>query len=322
VITLFAYDHAEERERQARPEELEELIGKEGVYLWLDITAPTPADFELVRKNFPFHPLALEDAQSKRHHPKLDEYKDHLFLIVHGVHDDATPERYKPVQLALFLGQRYLVTFHPQMDEVKEIAARCAQEPLLANGPGRLTHQLFDRVVDEFMPLMAQIEERVHYVEEQVFRPQTTQLLEEVFALKRTLAYVRQTANHQREILSRLTHNNHFSKILGSEDQIFFKDIYDHVVRVIDQVDSLREIVSTVVEANVSLASQRLNEVMKVLTVFSSIFLPLTFIAGIYGMNFDIMPELRQSWGYPAVLLVMLLIVGAMVSYFKKKNWF
>jgi magnesium transporter len=328
MISIVAYDQKEKTKLEATQQELPALLANENVMLWLDCSSPKPEEIQFIKENFPsFHPLALEDAQATRHHPKLDEYHDYLFLIIHGVHDDATPERYKPVQLSSFLSKRYLVTFHSPMDEVTELLASCREgaSPLV-HGPIRLLHQLFDKVVDEFMPLMVKIEQRVQFLEDQVFLPQTANLLEEVFSLKRTLAHVRQTAFHQREVLHRFLQHNF--KLTSEDDRIFFRDVYDHVIRVIDQVDSLREVVSSVVEANVSLSSHRLNEVMKVLTILSTIFLPLTFIVGVYGMNFDPdasplnMPELKWYYGYPVILLIMALVAGGMIVYFKRKKWF
>ena len=330
MISIVAYDQKEKAKLEVGPADLPALLTNESVVVWVDCSAPKAEDIQFIKEHFPsFHPLALEDAQSARHHPKLDEYHDHLFLIIHGVHDEATPERYKPVQLSSFLSRRYLVTLHSPMDEVGELISICRDgvSPLV-NGPNRLLHQLFDRVVDEFMPLMVKIEQRVQFLEEQVFLPQTASLLEEVFSLKRTLAHVRQTAFHQREVLHRLLQQNF--KLTEEDDRIFFRDVYDHVIRVIDQVDSLRDVVSSVLEANVSLSSHRLNEVMKVLTILSTIFLPLTFIVGVYGMNFDYqdgknplnMPELRWHYGYPTILLLMSAVAIGMIIYFKRKKWF
>lgn len=329
MFNIVAYHCKDKRSIDATLKNLPQLLSDEDTAVWLDCTSATPEEVQQIKELFSFHPLALEDAQSSRHHPKLDEYHDHLFLIIHGVHDEATPERYKPVQLSGFVSRQFLVTFHAPMDEITELFALCQNgDSPLSRGPIRLLHLLFDRVVDEFMPLMVKIEQRVQYLEDQIFLRQTNSLLEEVFSLKRTLAHVRQTAIHQREVLHRLLHNNF--RLTTEEDKIFFRDVYDHVIRVIDQVDSLREVVSSVIEANVSLSSHRLNEVMKVLTILSTIFLPLTFIVGVYGMNFDHqdgqaplnMPELRWYWGYPTVLLFMLVVALLMVYYFKRKKWF
>jgi magnesium transporter len=327
MLHIHAYNRSAKAAWHPDLHALGELRSREDVWFWVDVTSPTDQEIALLRQHFDFHPIELDKARSLQHHPRLVEYHDHLFLIVHGVSDLATPEEYKPVQLAIFVGQGYLVSVHEPMDEISELLAHCRDyRSLLADGPTRLLHRLFDRVVEEFIPLMAQIEKRVYAVEAQVFQPSTNKLIEEVFTLKRTLVHVRQTAVHQKEVLQRLTQRDY--SVTDEDDQFFFRDILEQVVREIDQVDSLKEIVSSVVEANVSLASQRMNEVMKVLTILSTIFLPLTFIAGVYGMNFSYddshlnMPELHWSYGYPFVMGTMVVIALGMIQFFRRRKWF
>lgn len=327
MIHVHAYNREAKSGWNPSLEDLAELRARPDVWLWIDVTSAGDKELAILRQHFDFHPLTLEKTRSLQHHPRLDEYHDHLFLIVHGVSDQATYEEYKPVQLAIFVGQSYLVTFHQPMDEITELLDHCKEgRSLLADGPARLLHRLFSRVVDEFLPLMSEIERRVQAVEAQVFQPTTNKLIEEVFTLKRTLVHVRQTAVHQREVLQRLTQRDY--SVTHEDDQLFFRDILEQVIREIDQVDSLKEIVSSVVEANVSLASQRMNEVMKALTVLSAVFLPLTFIAGVYGMNFHHesspynMPELDLYYGYPLAMFLMFLVALFMVAFFRHRKWF
>jgi magnesium transporter len=327
MLKAFVYEAASKQTRVANREEIVSLQQQPGNFLWLDVQDPTSEDFQKLADDFSLNEIAIHNAQSHRHHPKLDLYEDHFFSVIHGVHDNSTPERYEPVCVSFFLGRNFLISIHPVLNEFAEFQKQCEKgKPILCEGPARLLHLMFDKIVDEFMPFMEQVSHRVQKLEDQVLKTQTTEIFEEAFLLKRTLVYLRQTVVHQKDVLLRLTQQD--LEFTEEDDRIFFLDIANNITRVLDQVDSLRDIVTNLVETNVALATQRLNEVMKVLTIISTIFLPLTFIVGIYGMNFDYdvsvlnMPELHAPLGYPLVMLAMTTIALGMVIFFKRKRWF
>jgi magnesium transporter len=288
---------------------------------WVDVTKPDLEDFIWLAGTFPFHPLAIEDAQTPPLHPKLDEYSDHLFLLAHGVHPGATPTHYKPIQSAFFLAETYLVSIYPAEATQVNTNAKVIRD-LLSEGPARLMTHLLSLFVADFTPFIYRFGDELERLE-QLLEEHIEKKLDEILEYKRSLVHLRQTTIHQRELLSRLRHQKGAAL---QREHPFINDIQDRVVLLLDEIASLRELASTIVESFAAIASHRSSEVMKMLTAVSTIFFPLTFVVSLYGMNFKHvspwnMPELLWYYGYPSVLIGMAVMTIAMVYVFKRREW-
>ncbi len=294
----------------------------EGAMFWLDIEGDEPAVRELLHRELGLHALAVEDIFQERIIPKVEDYGEYLYVVVHGIaceHDD--PEDLRTVEVDLVLSQRWVVSHHAGgMAATEEVLEECRRNPrLFDKGPGFVAHAIMDHVVDYYVPVIDAFDRYVDEVESAVVENPRKATLQRIFRLKRSLQRLRRIAMHQREVLLRLSR--------GEFDQIperalpFFRDIHDHFVRVSDLADGYRELLSGALDAYLSVVSNRMNEVMKTLTLVATIMLPLTFIAGIYGMNFEHMPELHWRYGYPFALGLMLVVAVGMGLWFRYKRW-
>jgi magnesium transporter len=305
---------------QTSPSEVPSLL-KTSARVWVDLTQPTPADFVWLAEVFSFHPLAIEDAQTPPLHPKLDEYPEYLFVLAHGVHPQATSRQYKPIQSAFFLGENFLVSIYPaeapELNTKPEVIG-----PLITKGVARLLSHLLLLFVAEFTPFVYRFGEEVEEVED-LLEENPEQILDDTLAFKRSLVHLRQTAIHQRELLTRLSHHKKPELV---QERFFIQDINDRIILLLDEVTALRELVASILEGHAAVSSHRSAAVMKVLTAVSTIFFPLTFMVSLYGMNFRHtsafnMPELLWHDGYPMMMGGMVMVTGLMLYVFRKKSW-
>jgi magnesium transporter len=310
-----------------RSQDVEEVVrlveeAGDGWTLWLDLEAPPEEEFGLLQALFNFHPLALEDCLAITHHPKIDDFDDHLFLILHAVRWRGEDETVETMELDCFLGSHFLVTHHREpLPSIQEAKVRCLkQEGALSRGADYLLHVVLDTLVDNYSPVLDAIGEVVEAAEEEIFANPKPSALNRLFTLQKELSDLWRLALHQKEILARLSREE-FS-VIGRHHAIFYRDIYDHLVRVSDLTESYRELILGSMNAYVWVTSSRTNEVMKVLTVFAAVLLPLTLVAAIYGMNFRFMPELDWPYGYYAILGLMASIAAGMLLIFRWKKWF
>ncbi|MEM9195680.1 MAG: magnesium/cobalt transporter CorA [Myxococcota bacterium] len=288
---------------------------------WVDIDARTEAIDTLLTDVFGIHPLNVEDIWQDSQ-PKLERHADYLYIIVHGLyykHDQ--PRDLEVLELDVIIGSNYLITHHPRRSRSVEDVEKLLREDceLLRKGPAFLAHAIIDRQVDRFLPLMERFGEEVEELEIDIFRNPRPELLEEIFELKHGLQRIRRSGMHQRDILRELS-SKPFANV-PSEATPFFRDVYDHFLRVIDLGETYRSLVSAALDGYLSVQSHKMNEVMKVLTVISTVMLPLTFITGLYGMNFEVIPELKWGFGYAYVWILMVLIAVFFVIYFRLKRW-
>jgi len=304
-------------------EQLPELLTAPGSVLWVDMESPSEADDHILLDIFKFHPLTVEDCRANRHHPKVEEFPDYIYFIVHAVRTDTSPDHFNTIELDGFLGANYVVTYHhesfPSIVKVKQ-AVR-ASPVSCQRGPAFLLHQIIDGIVDDYLPVMDDFDERINALEDNIFKfnRANQEILEEILGLKRSVLRVRRISSKQLEVLYRMSHGQ-FAQISGAVLP-FYRDIYDHLVRVSDLAESYRDLISGSLEAYLSVVSNRLNEIMKVLTIFSAVMLPLTFIAGVYGMNFDHMPELHWRFGYLFAWGLMILVAAVMLTLFWWRGW-
>lgn len=293
-------------------------------FLWVDFQEePNEVCEPILRETFGFHPLAVDDALEETHVPRVDDWGDYLYLVLRAVACELDDEEcLGTTEVDLFLGANFLVTYHvvpvAAVDRVWAVTQQ--NERHTQRGTSHLLYKLADEMVADFMPVIEEIDDDIDRIEDQIFDDPQPELLEEIFTLKRSLLHLRRVIAPQREVLNRLARGDY--AVVDPERRIFFRDAYDHLVRLHDLTESLRDLVGSALETYLTVVSNRMNEVMKVLTVIATIFIPLTFIAGVYGMNFQHMPELGWPWAYPAVWLLMGLVATLMLIYFKRKDWF
>jgi magnesium transporter len=320
--TRYTAEKLEEREiRDAR--ELADFC-QEGGLLWVDVQGlGDRATLEWIGANFGLHPLLLADVVNVPQRPKCEAYGEAVFFVARrlawkGDPDDPVDER----QVSLVLGARHVLSFQEREDTVFEpVRARLAPPAsrMRTSGNDYLAYALIDAVVDDYLPILDKLGERLEYLEERVIETPTRALLRELAALRHDLIAIRRDAWPQREALHSLLRGD----VGGITDpvKVYLRDVHDHCVQVAEMVEVYREIASGLLNIYLTAIANRTNEVMKVLTVMSTIFMPLTFLVGVWGMNFQHMPELGWKWAYPAVWLLMLAIAGALFSYFRRRGW-
>ena len=301
--------------------EVRDLLEREETF-WIDTSSIDAPLHALLTDVLKLHPLAVEDILLDRPGPKVEDYGEYLYMVIHGVVCSGTDvERAGTVELDLVLSQRWLLTHHRgQLRAPAEVAEEFARNgKVMERGPAFIAHAVIDRMVDLYLPLTEAFDEQIDALETDVVERTSTDIVPRIFRLKRALQRVRRTAMHQREVLQRLSR--------GEFEQIperalpFFRDIHDHFVRVVDLAEGNRELLSAALDAYLSQTSNRMNEVMKTLALVSTIMLPLTFIAGVYGMNFDHMPELHWRYGYAFALGLMAVVGSGMARWFRHKKW-
>lgn len=303
--------------------DLPELLQDMSAVIWVDMEAPTEDDERVLLDVFKFHPLTVEDCHENRHYPKVEEFEDYIYFIVHGVRADTSPDRFITIELDGFLGPNYVITYHHDMfRSINNVKQLLRTTPVACQrGPAYLLHQILDQVVDFYSPVLDDFDDRIDRLEDDIFtlsRP-NNEILSEIMDLKRSVLRLRRISVKQMDILHRMARGE-FS-LIQEDMRPFYRDIYDHFVRVVDLAESYRDLITGSLDAYLSVVSNRLNEIMKVLTIFSAVMLPLTFIAGIYGMNFDNIPETHSPYGYYAVWAVMITVAVGMLLFFRRRGW-
>jgi len=303
--------------------DLPELLKDTSAVIWVDMEAPTEADERVLLDVFKFHPLTVEDCRENRHYPKIEEFEGYLYFIVHGVTADISPERFNTIELDGFLGRNYVITYHHEMfRSINNVKQLLRTTPVACQrGTAFLLHQILDQVVDYYSPVLDDFDDRIDKLEDDIFtlRRPNNMILSEIMDLKRSVLRLRRISGKQMDILHRMSRGEF--ALITEDMRPFYRDVYDHLVRVVDLAENYRDLISGSLEAYLSVVSNRLNEIMKVLTIFSAIMLPLTFIAGVYGMNFENMPELHSRYGYYAVWVIMLVVAVAMLLFFRARGW-
>jgi magnesium transporter len=300
-------------------------LQKRDGYIWVSLENASPEEIDLVLAGtFQFHPLTIEDCLSVGYQtPKIDDFDNYLFIIANAVEPDSTLQNLDTIELDIFLGDNYIVTcfVDDAMPCVSSVWQRLSKDDRMAvRGVDMICHALLDTLVDEYVPLLDRMDEEVESLEDRVLANPETATLERLLTLKHMVMSLRRVINPQRELINRLCRDEYPQ--VGKVSQIYFRDVYDHLVRIQDLSESIRDIVSGAMDIYLNSTSLRLNVVMKALTIVSTIFLPLTFLAGVYGMNFKYFPELNFTWSYPVLWFVFLLIVVFMLFFFKKRGWF
>jgi magnesium transporter len=290
---------------------------------WIDVVGLH--DVELVRRlgeRFGIHPLVLEDVLNANQRPKLEDFDDHLFLVCRMLRTERGQTAVSSEQLSIVVGPGYVISFQEQPGDVFEPVRQRLRRPqgrLRQRSADYLAYALLDAVIDQYFLLAEAFGEAIEDLEDQLERDEASAVLGDIHLLKRELVLLRRAAWPLREITMSLIRSD--SSLLDASTVPFLRDAHDHTQQVVDAVDSFRDLLAGLHDLMMANASNRLNDVMKVLTIFASIFVPLTFVAGIYGMNFAHMPELGWRWSYPLFWVVIAGIAGGMLVYFRRKKW-
>ncbi|OCT14656.1 magnesium and cobalt transport protein CorA [Paenibacillus pectinilyticus] len=297
---------------------LEGLSDPSILWYWVDFDNPSEEESLQLKDHFHFHPLAIEDCFYLLQRPKIDHYSDVHFFVMHAI-DAKTLDA---EEVDMFLGKNYIVTFHLRASrEIEDAWSRITlNDSFRTQGQIYAVYLILDNLVDQYFPSVYQIEDQLNDIENNMKTDAIDELMNEVFEIRSRLLKLRRTIVPMRDLLYRLISTERIDQV--REQLVFFTDIHDHLLKLSEMIDSNREITADIRDSYISLSSNRMNTIMKTLTVITTIFMPLTFIAGLYGMNFAYMPELQWHWGYFAVLAIMLGIGFGMFAWFLKKGWF
>jgi magnesium transporter len=306
-------------------QDIKEFLQEPDGTLWVSLDNANDAEINsILLDTFQFHQLTVEDCLSIGYQtPKVDDFGKYIFIIANAIRPNGGFKELKTSELNIYLGDNYIVTCFTDehMECIETTWQRLERDERMASrGVDFLCHAILDQLVDEYMPLLDEMDQEVEWLEDQVLANPEQQTLERLLMLKHFVMSLRRVISPQREFINRLSRDE-FSQI-GKVSRFYFRDIYDHLVRIQDLSESIRDIVSGAVDIYLNSTSLRLNVVMKALTVVSTIFLPLTFLAGVYGMNFKYFPELTWQYGYPLLWAVFFMIVVGMLAFFKKRGWF
>ena len=322
-IRIIKFTDAYFKEQEVREIEDAQMLYDKTFVAWINIDGLKKIGIiEELGKQFGLHPLVLEDIANTGQRPKIEDFVDYLFEVVRMLQYDEENEEILTEQVSFILGSNWVVSFQENegdvFDPVRE-RPRTSKGRIRKMGADYLLYSLLDAVVDNYFTVLERIGERIEDIEDQIVLNPSPATLQALHKLKRNLILLRKSVWPLREVINRLERWE--SKLVSKATSIFLRDLYDHTIQVIDSVETFRDMLSVMLDIYMSSVSNRMNEVMKVLTIIATIFIPLTLIAGIYGMNFKYMPELEWVAGYPLVLLSMLAIGIVMIFYFKRKRW-
>ena len=301
--------------------DISELRVAEGNVIWADVSDPTSQDFEDLAEEFGFHHLSIEDCRSAHQRPKVEEYEGYYFIVLYEAELAGPTDRLELRELNIFLGKNYLVTVHSRPIRAIATAARLWHEwtDRAEQGSGLLAYLLIDGIVDDYLPLLDIISERMDDLEDSIFGEWRAEVIEDIFSIKKKLLYLRRSITPLRDVFNTMLRRE--QPIFPRETHVYFQDVFDHLIRVADTIDSLRDMLSSTMDAYLSVSGNRMNKIMKRLTSISTILMSVTLIAGIYGMNFTLMPELRWRFGYVFALTSMVAVGVALYVYLKKVKW-
>ncbi len=323
-VTILDYDEAHVEEKEAK------TVGEcfpfkdRPTATWINVEGVSDVEaIERLGACYGLHPLVLEDILNTDQRPKMEDFEQYSYIVLKMLTYREASGQVETEQISLVLGQNFILSFQ----EGKEGDVFGPIRERIKTGKGRirkmgvdyLAYTLIDAVVDNYFIILEKLGERIESLEEALVVNPTTGTLREIHSLKREMVFLRKAVWPLREVISSLQRGE--SSLIQDSTRVYLRDVYDHTIQVIDSIETFRDMVSGMLDIYLSSVSNRLNAVMKVLTIITTVFMPLTFIAGIYGMNFKYMPELERPWGYPAVLLVMFGIGTSMLIYFRKKKW-
>jgi magnesium transporter len=321
ITTVCLNNKTKTFEENCLAADISELREADENVIWADVSDPTSHDFEELAEEFGFHHLSIEDCRTEHQRPKIEEYPGYYFIVLYEAQLAGPSDRLELRELNIFLGKNYLVTVHSRPIRAIETAARLWREWIdrSEQGAGLLAYLLIDAIVDDYLPLLDLISERMDELEDSIFGEWRAEVIEDIFNIKKKLLYLRRSITPLRDVFNMMLRRE--QPIFPRETHVYFQDVFDHLIRVADTIDALRDMLSSTMDAYLSVSGNRMNKIMKRLTSISTILMSVTLIAGIYGMNFMYMPELRWRFGYVYALLSMVVVGLALYVYLKKVKW-
>lgn len=322
MLQMLVYDKSAKCQILSDKESIESVIQKKEHFFWLDIEKPTSEEMEFLEFSFNFHPLAIEDCMINIQRPKIDRYIGYLFTVLHAASLAAHKDKATSLEVDSFISEKYLVTVH--LKPIKAISSeieRCIKNPhIMSQGSGYLFYNIANNMADNYFPILDKIDKDIEHIEELMIKEHTTLKVDKILSMKKAVMTLRRFIGPQIEIMNLLARCEH-EPIIKNDLQIYFKDIVDLLVQISDTLESYSEGISNLLQGYAFVASNKLNEVMKLLTVITTIVMPMTLVTGIYGMNFQHIPELRWEYGYYFTLFLMLIIGIGMLLFFRHRKW-
>lgn len=324
VIRAWLYNSEKLIEKELQyVEECQALKNQPDMNLWINIDGLDQVGIiEKLGSYFGVHPLTLEDVLNTGQRPKMEDYDSYIYTVLKMITLDEGREEIIIDQVSIIFGSNYILSFQERVGDVFDPIRERLKNPasrLRKNGVDLLAYSLTDAIVDNYFVILEQFGEEIEDLEEELIVDPLPETLKAIQKRKRDMITLRRSVWPLRELINSLQRTE--SELIKDTTQLYLRDVYDHTIQVIDSIEAFRDILSSMVDVYLSSLSNRMNDVMKVLTIIATIFIPLTFIAGVYGMNFKYMPELEWHWGYPVVMLGMALLGISMFLYFKKKRW-
>jgi magnesium transporter len=295
--------------------------------LWVDFGGVEPEPSEgILLKTFDFHPLAVDDALHETHVPKVDDWERYLYIAMHAISFTSGEDDIEAIELDIFLGDNYIVTHHDlPIDALNRVWDTCMRDQrYLKRGADHVLYKLTDELIVDYMQVVEALDEEIELVEDEVMGRPTNEIVQRIFTLKRATLHLRRVLSPLREVLNKLARDDY--AVIDAKDRVYFRDVYDHLVRLHDISESLRDLVGGVLDTYLSVINNRMNEIMKTLTIITTLFMPISFITGFFGMNF-FQPISKQvtSWtGNPAFVIMMLIVVGTPLGMFlwmRQRKW-
>ena len=323
-ITIINYDETQLQEKEAKA--IEECFPFKDLptVTWVNIDGLHDIEvMEKIGKHFGLHPLVLEDILNTDQRPKTEDFDDYVFVVLKMLCFDEDQEEITAEQISIILGSNFVLSFQEREGDIfnpLRERIRSGKGRVRKMGSDYLAYALLDSIVDHYFVVLEKLGEKIEDMEEELVSNPTPETLQTMHNLKREMIFLRKSVWPLREVVSRLERGE--SKLIKDSTGIYLRDVYDHTIQVIDTIETFRDMLSGMLDIYLSSVSNRMNQVMKVLTIIATIFIPLTFVAGIYGMNFEYMPELGWRWAYFTVLGAMVVIGIGMIIYFRKKRWF
>ena len=324
MIDIFVYDKNVKTLNKIEVSNIDAYLGHKHYLLWVDFFNATMGERKILREKFGFHPISISDCFGEKSFPKISDYKDYVYVRVHGLSvkdNNGSEDQIRTVSLSAFIGSQTLVTYHKRnLQSINYIKQRIFETPsIIGVDTEFLYYHILDELVDRYIPVLDKLDKKIELAEDKIFEGEETTVIDDVFALKKMLTHLRKIFYYQKEVIHKIGRDK-FDEICEN-CTLYFRNVYDHMNRVSDLTEMYRDLTTGILDVSISLASKKLNDVMKVLTIFASVLLPLSVIVGIFGMNFKNLPWLESKWGFPAVMIFMASVASSLLYYFRRKKW-
>ena len=322
-ITIIDYDEKNFTEKEVKSVEECFPFKEKPTVTWINIDGIYQIDvIEKIGKRFDIHPLVLEDIANTGQRPKMEDFEDYIYIVLKMLYQPEKSDEIFAEQVSIILGKNFVISFQESPGDVFDFVReriRNDKGRIRKMGADYLAYTLIDAIVDHYFFILEKLGETIEEIEEQVVDNPNPETLQIIHSLKSEMIFLRKSVWPLREVINGLQRGE--SPLIQESTDVYLRDVYDHTIQVMDTIETYRDMTSGMLDIYLSSISNKMNEVMKVLTIFAVIFIPLTFIAGVYGMNFQYMPELKWQWGYPLVWLVIIVVSVSMLLYFKRKKW-